>query len=449
MNIFAQVPGSKSLDMFNQESQYMAPGLQSIALFSEIVVKKAKGVYVTDLDGNSFIDINAGVAVGSIGHCHPHFVNVMTRQLKDAVFGSFCTENRVEFLKTLSSITPEGIDSFQMFSGGAEAVEAALRLAKSVTKKYEFAGFWGGFHGKTGGVLPLLGDKSFKKDLGPLMPGLYLAGPFAYCYRCFFKMTWPDCGFACVDFFRESLKRQTSHNIAAILIEPIQGTAGNVVPPKGYMQAIQEVAREFDALIIADEMITGFGRTGLMWGVDHDSVIPDIMTLGKGIGGGFPMSVIASTHEFTQALPFSNPSGSSSSYGGNPLASAAGRASLEIIIKENLVENSRTVGAFMKQKLREFMELCPIIGDVRGQGLMIGLELVKNCRTKEPLDSTLTRRLYHECLNRGLICMCYNPVIRINPPLIITKDEAEQALNILFESLMVIAQAKGHKNNAS
>jgi 4-aminobutyrate aminotransferase/(S)-3-amino-2-methylpropionate transaminase len=438
MTNLLSVPGPRSQALFSEETTYMAPGLQSIALFSEIVVHKAEGVYVTDIDGNTFIDINAGVAVGSVGHSHPHFVNIINDQLRRAAFGSFCTENRVEFLRILSSITPQGIDKIQMYSGGAEAVEAALRLAKSVTKKYEFAGFWGGFHGKTGGVLPLLGDTSFKKDLGPHMPGLYLAGPYAYCYRCFFKMTYPDCGFACVEFFRESLKRQSSHQIAGILIEPLQGTAGNINPPKGYVQAIKDVAKEFNALLIADEMITGFGRTGVMWGVDHDGVIPDIMTLGKGIGGGFPMSAIASNDKFTCAHPFSNPSGSSSSYGGNPLASAAGRAALEIILKENLVENSRRVGAFMKQKLQEFQERCSIIGDVRGQGLMIGLELVKDRKTKELLDKKLTRQLYHECLNRGLICMCYNPVVRINPPLIITKDEAEKALEIMIESLRAI-----------
>ncbi len=433
-----KVPGPKSSAVFEEESRFMAPGLQSIALFSRLVVKEARGVRVTDIDGNSYIDFTAGIGVGSVGHAHPHYVRVLSEQIARANFGSFCSQNRVEFLRLLTSMTPEGLNAVQMYSGGAEAVEAALRLAKSVTHKYEFAGFWGGFHGKTGGVMGLLGDTSFKAGLGPLMPGVYLPGPYAYCYRCKFGLRHPECGFACLEWFREGLKRQSSHNIAAILVETIQGTAGNVVPPKGFIKAVQEVAREFGALLIADEMITGFGRTGRTWGVDRDGIVPDVMTLGKGIGGGFPMSALASSMEAASAKPFGNPSGSSSSYGGNPMAAAAGRAVLEIIRDENLIENSRKVGAFLKSKLLEFKEHCRIIGDVRGEGLMIGVELVADRKTKEPLNKTSTRRLFHECLDRGLISMCYGYNIRINPPLIITEDEALEGFEALKDALQVV-----------
>lgn len=433
-----RVPGPVSSTFFNEESKFMAPGLQSIALFSKLVVKEAKGVRITDLDGNQFIDFTAGIGVGSVGHAHPHYVKVLSDQIARSNFGSFCSENRLEFLKLLTSMTPSGLNAVQMYSGGAEAVEAALRLAKSVTHKYEFAAFWGGFHGKTGGVMGLLGDTSFKAGLGPLMPGIYLPGPYAYCYRCRLGLKHPECGFACLEWFREGLKRQTTHNVAAILVETIQGTAGNVVPPKGYIRAVQDVCREFDALLIADEMITGFGRTGRTWGVDRDGVIPDVMTLGKGIGGGFPMSALASSMEMASAKPFGNPSGSSSSYGGNPMAAAAGRAVLEIIRDENLVENSRRMGTFLKGKLLELKEHCGIIGDVRGKGLMIGVELVADRKTKEPLDKTLTRKLFHECLDRGLISMCYGHNIRINPPLIISEEEAMEGFEALRDSLKVI-----------
>jgi 4-aminobutyrate aminotransferase-like enzyme len=211
-----------------------------------------------------------------------------------------------------------------------------------------------------------------------------------------------------------------------------------VVPPKGFLTAIKDIAKEFDALFIADEMITGFGRTGKMWGVDHDDVTPDVMTLGKGIGGGFPMSAVASRKELAEAKPFGNPSGSSSSYGGNPMASAAGRASLEVITRENLVENSQKVGLATKKRLMEFQEECKLVGDVRGEGLMIGMDLVKDRKTKELLDKKWTRQIYHECLNRGLICMSYNPIIRINPPLIIKEQEALEAVEILIESIKII-----------
>ncbi len=413
----------------------MASGLQSIGLFSRIVVKQAKGVWVEDVDGNRYIDFTAGIGVGSLGHAHPHYVKVLCDQVARANFGSFSSENRVEFLSLLASITPEGLDAAQMYSGGAEAVEAALRLAKSVTHKYEFCAFWGGFHGKTGGVLGLLGDTSFKRGLGPMMPGLYLPGPYAYCYRCSLGLKYPECGFGCLEFFREGIRRQTCQNIAAILVEPIQGTAGNVVPPPGFIEAVSELAREFDALLIADEMITGFGRTGRMWGVERDGIIPDVMTLGKGIGSGFPLSVLVSSMEMARAKPFGNPSGSSSSYGGNPMAAAAGRAVIEVILKENLVENARRIGALMKKRLLELKEESPYVGDVRGEGLMIGVELVADKRTKEPLSKEKTRRLFHDCLDRGLISMCYTHNIRINPPLIINEDEAMEGCEILKDAL--------------
>jgi len=270
------------------------------------------------------------------------------------------------------------------------------------------------------------------------MPGLYLAGPYAYCYRCRWKLTYPECGLSCVEWFRESLKHQTTHQLAGILIEPVQGTAGNVPPPKGFVAAVQEVAREFGALLIADEMITGFGRTGSMWGVDYDGITPDVMTLGKGIGGGFPLSAVAASSEAASARPFGNPSGSSSSYGGNPLAAAAGRAALEIIMGENLVGNARRVGDMMMETLKDFQQQCSLIGDVRGRGLMIGVELVRDRKSRAPLEKKFTRPLFHECLNRGLISMCYTSNIRINPPLVITEDEAAEGLEILMKALKVI-----------
>lgn len=437
-NLKSKVPGSLSKKIFNLESQNMAPGLQSIALFSEMVAHHAHGVVIEDIDGNQFIDFVAGIGVGSVGHTHPHYIKMMSDQLNRISYASFCTQNRQIFLNQLAQVLPNRIESIQMYSSGAEAVEASLRLAKSVTNKTDFVGFWGGFHGKTGGVLPLLGDQNFKKKLGPLMPGVYSIGPYANCYRCPLKLKHPDCGFACVDEFRKNIKTMTSQNLAGILVEPMQGTAGNVIPPKGFLNAVQEVSKEFNCLLIADEMITGFGRTGKMWGVDHDSITPDVMTLGKGIGGGFPMSAVASTTENMRAKPFGNPSGSSSSYGGNPLASAAGRACLEIIEEEQLVKNSQEMGHFILNLLQNFQEESSIVGDVRGKGLMIGIDLVVDKKSKIPLDNKWTRLLFHECLDQGLICMCYSSVIRINPPLIINKEEAEKATQILIHAIKKI-----------
>ncbi len=433
-----QLPGPRSKQIFDLEQDHIAPGLQSFALYSQLAMAQGRNCTLIDEDENQYIDFIAGIGVGSIGHCHPHYVATLKQQLDRLTFGSFTTETRARFLELLASLAPEGLTRIQLYSGGSEAVEAAFRLAKSVTENFEFIGFWGGFHGKTGGVLGLLGD-DFKHKLGPFMPGLY-SSPYANCYRCPWNLKYPDCGIACADHLRRVIQYQTQGQIAAIIVEPIQGTAGNVIPPEGFLSAVQSIAKEHDALLIADEMLTGFGRSGSMWACDHDTVVPDIITVGKGIGGGFPMSGIISTDTLSKAKPFANPSGSSSSYGGNPLAAAAGLASLEIIVKENLVKNSEQVGAVMLQKLQSMKEKYRFIGDVRGKGLMLGLELVKDQKTKEPLPKEMTRSLFHQCLQRGLVSMCYSPVIRINPPLTIDKDTALEGLAIMDEAMAAMAK---------
>ncbi|HEY7676522.1 MAG TPA: aspartate aminotransferase family protein, partial [Candidatus Methylomirabilis sp.] len=419
-------PGPNSRRIVQQEERHMAPGLQSIALYSGLAMARGQGCTLVDEDGNEYIDFIAGIGVGSVGHCHPAYVEALKRQVERLTFGSFTTETRARFLEVLASLTPPGLSRIQLFSGGAEAVEAALRLAKSATRRYEFVGFWGGFHGKTGGVLGLLGD-DFKQHLGPFMPGLY-SSPYANCYRCPLHLRHPECGIACAEHLRQVIRYQTQGEIAAIIVEPMQGTAGNVVPPEGFLRAVQAIAKEHGALLIADEMLTGFGRTGKMWGCDHEGVVPDVLTVGKGIGGGFPMSGVISTDELTRAKPFGNPSGSSSSYGGNPLAAAAGLASLEILVKEDLAGNAERVGAAMLARLRALQEKYRFVGDVRGVGLMLGVELVQDRATKALLPKEVTQALYRECLRRGLVAMCYAPIIRINPPLIIDEAKALEGL---------------------
>lgn len=433
-----KVPGPRSKQIVEQEQRHMAPGLQSIALYSGLAMAQGKGCTLVDEDGNEYIDFIAGIGVGSVGHCHPHYVDALKRQAERLTFGSFTTETRSRFLELLASLTPEGLTRIQLFSGGAEAMEAAFRLAKSATRRFEFIGFWGGFHGKTGGVLGLLGD-NFKQHLGPFMPGLHVS-PYANCYRCPLNLKYPDCGIACAEHLRDVIRYQTQGEIAAIVVEPMQGTAGNVIPPEGFLRAVQAIAKEHDALIIFDEMLTGFGRTGKMWGCDHDGVVPDVMTIGKGMGSGFPVSGLISTDELTRAKPFANPSGSSSSYGGNPLGAAAGLASLEIILKEDLVANAERVGAIMLARLQSLKEKYRFVGDVRGKGLMLGVELVKDRATKELLSPEVTRALFHECLRRGLVAMCYSPVIRINPPLVVTEQTALDGLAILDEAMGAVAK---------
>lgn len=419
----------------------MAPGLQSIALYSQIVVDRASGCTITDVDGNEYLDFVAGVAIGSIGHCHPHYIKRLSEQLGRFTFGSFTTEARARFLKLVSDLLPEGLTHLQLFSGGAEAVEAALRLAKSVTKKFEFVGFWGAYHGKTAGVIGLLGG-SYRNHQGPFPPGIHLS-PYANCYRCPWNLQYPSCGLACAEHLRNVIKHETQGEVAAIILEPMQGTAGNVVPPDDFVHAVRQIADECGALLIADEILTGFGRTGTMWASDQFDLKPDVMTIGKGIGGGFPLSAVASSFERMAAKPFGEPSGSSSSYGGNPLAAAAGLGAVEVIVNERLAENSARVGSVMLAALKKLQEKYRFIGDVRGRGLMIGLELVADRTTKAPLDATITQALFHEALNRGLITMSYSHIIRINPPLVLDEDEAMLGIDILDQSFAAISHTFG------
>ncbi len=425
----ADLPDNRSEKLFEEEMLYMAPGAQSIAVNSRLVIDHGKGVHLVDVEGRTFLDFFSGVTVGSLGHSHPKYVAALKAQIEKVTFGSFTTEPRVRFLKGLAGAAPGDLRRAHLYSGGSEAVEAAMRLAKAYTKKFEFIGFWGGFHGKTGGVLGLIGD-DFKHKRGPLAPGTYSV-PYANCYRCPYQASHPECSFLCVEFLRKVIRNNTSGALAAILVEPIQGTAGNVVPPPGFLKALQEVARESDALLIADEIITGFGRTGKMFCVEHEGIVPDIMTLGKGIGGGFPVSGLISTDAIVASEPFSKPSASSSSYGGNPLAAAACLVTLETIIEEKLVENSNTVGAWLLDRLREMEDRYPFVGHVRGRGLMIGVELVRDKKSKEPLSGRAIKTLFQLALKEGMILMITKSVIRVNPALILSQEEGNLGLTKL------------------
>jgi 4-aminobutyrate aminotransferase / (S)-3-amino-2-methylpropionate transaminase / 5-aminovalerate transaminase len=416
---------TQSRKIFDAEARYLAPGTQSVALFSKLCMDRGEGAVLWDVDGNRYVDLLAGVGVASLGYAHPRYVAEMTRQLERVHVGSFTSQHRAELVELIASIAPGDLNRTQLYSSGAEAVEAAVRLAKAATGKHEILGFWGGFHGKTGGVLPLLSG-SFKHYLGPLTPGAY-SSPYASCSRCAFGKTFPSCHWHCVDFLRQKIALETTNDIAAIIVEPIQGTAGNVVPPPGYLRELRTLATELGALLICDEMITGFGRTGTMFAVEHDGIVPDVLMVGKGFGGGFPVSGLVIREPIAFSKPWANPSGSSSSYGGNPLAAAAAHVTIQTIIEEELVEHSRRLGALMLAEMRRWEAEIPIVSDVRGRGLMLGMDLVVP-GTRRLLDKNVTRWIFDALLGRGVIAMIYNPEVRINPPLVITDEQAMEAL---------------------
>jgi 4-aminobutyrate aminotransferase-like enzyme len=428
------IPGPKSQALRAREEKVMTPGLQRFAMMAGIVVDKARGSAITDVDGNTFIDIIGGIGVNGLGHSHPKYVEALKKQAEDASVGSFTSEARVKLLEKIAEHRPAPrVYKTQLYSGGAEAVESALRLAKCHTGKYEFVSFSGGFHGKTMGVLSLMGS-DFKDGLGPMVPGSHIA-PYADCYRCPLKLKHPSCGLACVDETRRQIKTNSTGRVAAIVVEPMQGSAGNIIPPNDFLPAVASLAKEIGALLISDEMITGFGRTGKYWGIEHSSSVvePDIVTIGKQFGGGVPVSGLIAREDVAEAKPWSNPSGSSSSYGGNPLVSAAGAQALEIVDSEGLVENSARVGAHFLKKLEPMAEKYPFVGDVRGKGLFLAIELVKDKNTRERMGKNAVHRVFMEMTKRGLLAMSYDARFRIQPAMTIDEKTVDNAVGIIEE----------------
>lgn len=438
-----EIPGPKSRALRSKEDQLLAPGLQGFALNSGIVVERAKGSIIEDIDGNKFIDLIGGIGVNGLGHSHPKYIQALTDQLEKVSVGSFTSQVRVDLLERITAHAPKlqnhtdsKLNRLQLYSSGAEAVESSLRLAKCHTGKTEFVSFWGGFHGKTLATMALNGG-DLKQSFGPMPSGFHQI-PYANCYRCPLKLKPESCSIDCVDLGRKQLKAASTGNIAAFIVEPMQGTSGNIVPPKEFLPAVKNLANEFNALLIADEMITGFGRTGHYWGIEDSQTIPDMITIGKQFGGGFPVSGVLTNSEISNAKPWSNPSGSSSSYGGNPLAAAAANAALRIIDEEQLVENSRQMGAYFLKKLMPFTERYPFVGKVSGKGLFLGIELVENKETKIPLKKELCQKIFSECVKRGLLTMSYSASFRIQPAMTIdeaTIDESVSTLQEVFDRL--------------
>jgi len=434
--LVTEIPGPRSRALVAEERSRLAPGTQWVWSLAGVAMDHGTGALLVDVDGNTYIDFLAGICVASIGYGHPRYAQAIAEQVARLHVGSYTTPVRARLLAQVAALTPGDLKRVQLYSGGAESVESALRLARAHTGKHEVLSFWGGFHGKTGGVLNLMGS-DFKHGLGPMLPGTFSA-PYPDCYRCPFGTTIDRCGLICAEFVKDKLKYETTGQLAAILLEPIQGTNGNVVPPAEFLQAMRDLAHDRGALFICDEMITGFGRTGKNFGCEHFGVVPDIMTVGKGFGAGFPVTGMISSDAIVKAEPWSKPSFSSSSYGGNPLAAAAASASLAILVEEKLAENSARVGAIVLERLRGMMERHPLIGDVRGRGLLIGVDLVADRRTKQLLDKQRCERLYLECLRRGLLTMAYSPRLRINPPLVIDEATAHEACDIFEAALSAV-----------
>lgn len=431
------VPGPKSVQFWSEDQKTMGPGLQAVVQWAQLAFERGEGPFLQDVDGNVYIDFMGGSGVNSIGHSHPKYVEAMSRQLSQVMIGGFVSKARLEMMDCFRKILPPHLDQVQLYSGGTEAVEAALRLAKSYTKKFEFLSFWNGYHGKSLGALAL--TDGAKKGFGPMAPGA-MAAPYADCYRCPFKLRFPSCQFECVKHVREVIRHESTGSLAAIIVEPIQGRMGNVTPPPGYLRELQKVAHDAGALLIVDETMTCIGRTGKMFAFNYDDVKPDIIILGKGLGAGFPVTAIASTSEIMSVAPFSEPSASSSSFGAFPLACEAVKSTLQAVVEEGLSDHAARVGGELLEMMQVMQREIPIVGEVRGRGLMMGIELVDDKKTLKPASKETLRKVFVSLLEQGVLVMMGGHSIRLYPALNIDPEVARTGIRIIDRVLRELSK---------
>ncbi len=399
-----------------------------------VVWDHAEGMIVTDVDGNRYYDWTSGVLVTNVGHSHPKHVQAIRRAVGRLMnCYDFPTPERVELAGRMVEITPRHLDKAFFLTTGSEATEGSLRIAKRHTGNYEIVSFYGAFHGRTYAAMSAGGMPSTKKRFGPIMPGV-IHVPFPYCYRCPVKMNPDSCGFSCLDLVESAVQAGSSGSLAAAIIEPYQGAAGFIFPPQGYLKALEEWIRDKRMIFILDEVQSSFGRTGKMFALEWEDLKPQLLCIGKGIGSGIPTSCIMSEPELMNSI---GPGEMSSTSGGNPVSCAAALAVIDIIQEEGLVENARRVGAILKERLLGMQERCRYLGDVRGRGLVIGLEFVRDKKGKEPAGD-IARKVILEAARRGLLMGAvgaFGHVIRVAPPLVISDAQAHRSADILEDVL--------------
>lgn len=433
-SVNGQLPGPRSKELLDRWSRVEA---QCTGYQAQVVWDHAKGVTVTDVDGNRFIDWTSGVLVTNVGHCHPDLVKAVQEASAKLLNNYECPhEWRVVAAEKLISVLPSHLDKCFFLSTGSEAIEGAIRIMKRKTGKFELVSFHGGFHGRTSGAAAAGGMMGPKKGYGPSLPGAIRA-PYPNCYRCPFRAKQETCGMMCLEFLDDSVRANTTGSVAGVLVEPYQGAAGFVFPPKGFLPRLEAWAREHDLLFTLDEVQSSYGRTGKFFAMEWENLSPDLVTIGKGIGSGVPASAIAARGEVIGALAKGE---MSSTMGGNPVASAAVSAVVDIMKRENLADNALAVGKEMMTRLLEIQEHNHYVGDVRGMGLVMGVELVKDKTTKEPAPA-LARKLIDLAAQQGLLIGSvgvFGNVIRVAPPLCITRAEAHESLDLFEKALKLL-----------
>ena len=433
------LPGPNAKRVLAGDTEYISP---SYTRSYPLVAKSGRGIVVTDVDGNEFYDFSAGIAVVSTGHCHPHVVEAIQKQAAELIHMSgtdFYYESMVTLAARLSKIAPmPGPHKIYYGNSGAEAVECALKLARYHTKRPNIIAFFGAFHGRTMGALSLTASKpQQRRRFSPLMPGVTHV-PYPDLYRGRKDAAQDPDAFAlsCARFIEDKLFKTTlpPEEVAAIFVEPVQGEGGYVVAPTIFMQELRRICDRHGILLVLDEVQSGAGRTGKWWAVEHTGVEPDMVCMAKGIASGMPLGVTLSKADLMDWIPGSH----ASTFGGNPVCIAAALATLDVIEKEGLLKNSQEVGDHMRKRMADWPKKHKIVGDVRGRGLMIGVEIVKDQKTREYGASERDRIVEHAFEQGVLFLGCGPSTIRIAPPLIVTIDEADVAVDVLEESIAAV-----------
>lgn len=430
------LPGPRAKALIDRDSAVVSPSYTRSYPF---VMARGEGVAVEDVDGNVFLDCAAGIAVNSTGHSHPDVVNAIVAQAQKFLHMSgtdFYYEPQVKLAEEMNSIAPwQGAKRTFFSNSGTEAIEAAIKLARYHTRRYGIIGFLGSFHGRTLGSLSVTSSKAIqRRGFGPPLAGVYHA-PFPNPYRRAEGQSEEAVADAAIDFIEENILVHlvSPDDVAAVLVEPIQGEGGYVIPPVSFFQRLRELTKRHGILLIADEVQSGMGRTGKMFAIEHFGVEPDIVTIAKGIASGMPLGVTTSRAEI-MAWP---PGAHASTFGGNPVSCAAAMATINLL-KNSLMENAAAVGEYLMECLREVQQKHPLVGDVRGKGLMIGIELVRDRRSKERA-TTERDRLVDECFKRGLLVLgAGRNTLRLCPPLVLTKEQADTVASIIDDSLSAI-----------
>lgn len=429
-HIVTELPGPKSREYHTRAAKYMKGYSSQVTLFP-VAFESGFGYTLTDVDGNTYIDFSSGIYVTGLGHCHPKISEQVAHYAKQLMnCHDFTTEIKMKLMEKLHEVTGGRFGGFQLYDSGTTAVEAGLRCARAATGKAEFISFYRDFHGKTLGAVSLavVGADSHMRA-----PGFYLAprpNPYRDAFNRSEEEAWKNSDLY-IKAIDDKITHETTGNVAAIVLEPIQGWGGSVVPPDDFMPKLRELCNRRGILLFADEVLTCMARTGKMFAMDHWGVTPDIMTLGKGFGNGFPVTAMCVSKELAPAIEKIS---ASSSYGGNPMACAAALASIEVIEEENLVERSAHLGELFLKRMNEMKEKYAIVGDARGKGCLLALEMVKDKATKEPYPEA-GKMVYQKAFSKGLAWVPSGHILRMSPPLILDDEVALKGLDIIEEAI--------------